>query len=144
MGVDDFLNSPENSKCKSLINDSIGDLCKDASNSGAACASSGLVGLSKAVCNKSSDSVDKKVSDMYDCQKRLYQHTVVETMNKLADGENELYDSIQDITTSFNLEVEIADLELSTDLEIIECMNIFVVVTIIVIILFLLLIVNFR
>ena len=144
-GVQEFMNKDENKKCRDILKLDTNKLCENASAQGVNCATSGLVGTAGMVCdNNPSKKLKKAIDDMYDCQKRLFQNVVMETMNTLGDGQEELFEILQDVTKSFNLEVAIASTRLETEVRVLEIINVFIALSAIAVVIFLLFVRNFK
>tara|TARA_Y100001972_G_scaffold128629_1_gene190612 strand:- start:1564 stop:2004 length:441 start_codon:yes stop_codon:yes gene_type:complete len=146
MGVNDFLNLPENSKCKAFLTiNTSRDRCSSASNSGAGCGALGLVGASATDgCKTSSVNIKNDINDLYDCQQKLFQNTVVETIGKLSDGENDLFQILQDLSKIFSYEINIAKETLEEELKLLEATSALILFIFLIIMLFLLYIKNYR
>ena len=131
---DKFWNDPANAKCKAFLTKDTSnndDNCSGSSNSGASCAGLGVVGAS-AGCKTTSQGVKSNTKDLLDCQQRLFQNTVEFMIEELLEGDNDLFQILQDEAKIYKLEINTAKEKIDGEIKVLEIVSLFSDVTVIV------------
>jgi len=121
------------------------DFCKGSGTRGANCAALGSVGAGESpACQLTSSNLATMVSNINDCQTKLFQSVAIEAVNEINENQNNLLDIAQQEINEFNIEVKKFESSVYTQINKLKVTNGILMGIIIIVYVFLGITVNFR